>query len=74
MDPLDLRILNCADCRRVLLGDSHRHADPNEVEAAVEAFGWKRPQLPSWVDGRPYCVACATKRVMACGMWGGGAR
>ncbi len=24
MDPLDLRILNCANCGRVLLGDSHR--------------------------------------------------
>ncbi len=59
MDPLGLRILNCADCRRVLLGDSHRYTDPDEVEAAVEACATRRAMF--FIDTRSQNLAALSE-------------
>ena len=50
----DLLMLNCASCRRELLGDS-----PGNLYRALALLGTDAPPIVAGrVDGRPYCSRC----------------
>jgi hypothetical protein len=49
----DILLVNCADCRCDLLGESQ------DLVAAVAVFGDDCPrQVADRIDGRPYCYRC----------------
>jgi len=50
----DIKLLNCASCRRELLGDS-----PGNVSHGLALLGTDAPPIVAGrVDGRPYCSRC----------------
>ena len=59
MEAEDIKLCNCAGCRRELLGES-MYAWRKSLGA-----GEKRRQPPmtySRIDGRPYCFLCSMKQ------------